>query len=291
MPFDLFVSHATSFDKIDNPGLLRRQKAIAREEFDGIFASLSPETRPDGDLWLRHPADGSPWLATRLTPKGSIVLSCSYTHHRYLRNFADAFDLGVQMATALGASLYEEVRQSRVDGTNIETLLDPKGDYIELQARTFFHAIQKMDEGTGALLEYPVGPMDMVGEYFVLHLQLPATTPPAFGSILELASPGRPPLDQQDNAALIGDESGKPSFKIVLRPDAKLQIWPSHGYASFADIATACLATLDRLTAAFPGSVSEFFGEPMDEALKAEVKQRAAGLGIDFYHWMAQRHG
>jgi hypothetical protein len=291
MPFDLFISHAPSFDKIDKSGLFRRQQAISHEEFTGCFASLSPIARPDGDLWLQHPEDGSPWLATRLTPKGSIVLSCSYTHHRFLRNFADAFDVGVQIAAALGATLYEEVRQSRVDATNIDALLDRDGDYIELQAKTFLHAIQKMDEGPSALLEYPLGPIDLVGEYFVLDLKLPAGTPATFGEILERASCVQPPLDLQENGALIGGASGKPVFKIVLRPDDRLQIWPSHGYSSFAEIATACMATLAALTSAFPGATSALCGEPMDEALKTEVSQRATGLGIDFYLWMSQKRG
>src|SRR6476620_7071750 len=118
MPFDLFISHAPAFSKIDKSGLLRRQKAITVEQFGQVFSAAGATLRPDGDLWVPHPEDASPWLAARLTPQGSIVLSCSYTSHRYIRNFLDAFDLGVKIASALEASLYEEVRETRVDGTN-----------------------------------------------------------------------------------------------------------------------------------------------------------------------------
>lgn len=290
MPFDLFISHAPSFSKVDKPGLLRRQKAITAEQFGQLFSPLSPTMRPNGELWLQHPEDGSPWLATRLTPQGSIVLSCSYTSHRYVRNFIDAFDLGVKVASALEASLYEEVRQTRVDGANVETLLDVNGDYVQLQASTFANAIQKMHQESGAPLEYPMGPIDLVGEYFVLHLTLPPDAPTTLEKLLGRASFITPVQEVQDSCALFHSPSGTAAVKVLLRPDGKIQIWPSHGEASFAETAMTCLATLDALQAAFPKSTAAFFGEPLNDALRKEVSERAAGLGIEFYAWMQERH-
>ncbi len=290
MPFDLFISHAPSFNRIDKSGLLRRQRPITAEQFGKTFSTLTPTVRPDGDLWLRHPQDGLPWLATRLTPQGSIVLSCSYTSHRYIRNFVDALELGVKVAAALDASLYEEVRQTRVDVTNIEPLLDTKGEYVQIQARTFALAIQKMHQESGAPLEYPVGPIDLVGEYFVLQLTLPPGAPATLGEILARASFSAPPREAQDNFALFHGPSDTPATRILLRPDGKIQIWPSHGKASFAETATTCLATLSALEAAFSASTAAFFGEPLNDALRIELSQRANGLGIEFYEWMQARH-
>lgn len=113
MPFDLFVSRAKTFQAIERGGLFRRAAPITPEEFRTVMADGAPATRPDGDLWFAHPEDHSPWFAARLTQKGSVVLSCSYTNHRFLRNFADAFDIGVRIAEALNASLFEEVRCER----------------------------------------------------------------------------------------------------------------------------------------------------------------------------------
>jgi len=289
MPFDLFISHAASFDKIDKSGLFSRgHKAITAEQFAAIFSQLSSTPRPDGDVWVRHPEDDRPWLVARLTPKGSIVLSCSYTNHRFIRNFVDAFDLGVKIAEAVGASLFEEVRQSCVNAADLDALLDGEGDYVQLQAKTFLMALQRMDEDSGAAVEYPLGPTDLVQEYFVLHLTLPAGAPATLAGLLQRITFAQP-LDQKESAVLFGTSEEKPAAKLLLRPDGIAQIWPSPGYASFKDCATTCFELLAALEATFPGAVAGFFREPMTGAERAEIEQRSKGLGVEFFEWVQQR--
>lgn len=48
-------------------------------------------------------------------------------------------------------------------------------------------------------------------------------------------------------------------------------------------------ATLDALESAFAGATPAFFGEPLNEASRAELNRRAAGLGIEFFEWLQQR--
>jgi hypothetical protein len=115
LPFDLFVSRAKNFESIDRPRLFHGAEAITPGAFRSVMADGKPTPRPDGDLWLTHPHDSFPWFAARLTEKGTIVLSCSYTNHRFIRNFADAFDIGVRIAETLDASLFEEVRDGGSD--------------------------------------------------------------------------------------------------------------------------------------------------------------------------------
>jgi hypothetical protein len=288
MPFDLFISHAASFDKIDKSGLFTRaHKAITAEQFTGIFSRLKSATRPDGDMWVRHPEDDSPWLAARLTPKGTIVLSCSYTCHRYIRNFVDAFDLGVKIAEALEASLFEEVRGRRVSTPDLDSLLESEGEYVQLQAKTFAMAIQSMDEDSRAPLEYPLGPMDVIQEYFVLHLTLPAGGPTTLKGLLERLKFAQP-LDQGETAALLPASNGKPGAKMLLRPDGMVQIWPAHGYVSFAESTAACFALLSALEAVFSGAPAAFFRVPLSAPERAELQQRAQGLGVEFFEWVRQ---
>ena len=286
MPFDLFVSHASSFDRVDRSGWLRRgQVPITPAAFLGAISGSASSQRADGDLWLRHPDDGLPWLAARLTPKGSVVLSCSYSNHRYLRNFPDAFELGLGLAEALGASLFEEVRGEKVTRSNVETLLSPDGRYVRLQVGTFESALERLHQDPGGPLEYPIGPIDLVGEYFVLHLTLPTSSPRNLAELLGAVELPRAPIVMEKSHAVIPTQSGAPATKVLLRPDQRVQIWPSHGEASFGDTATTTIATLHAFEAAFPGYVT-FNLEPLTPAIRAELDRRSSGLGVEFYEWV-----
>lgn len=284
MPFDLFVSRAKTFQAIDHAGLFRRAAPITPEEFRAVMADGAPTTRPDGDLWFTHPEDHSPWFAARLTPKGSVVLSCSYTNHRFLRNFADAFDIGVRIAEALGASLFEEVRCERVVPSQLDRLLAPDGDYIRLQAGTFKHCLQRLDQDPGGPLEYPLGPIDLVGEYFVLHLTLPDGAPNDMPALLKPVALPSAPADIAPSHAVLPDAQGNALTKILLGPDRRLQLWPSHGAGPWSASARATLATFKALAAIYPGPTT-FNGRGISSALSAELEARVGGLGVNFYQW------
>lgn len=284
MPFDLFVSRAKTFQAIERGGLFRRSAPITPEAFRAVMADGAPTMRPDGDLWFTHPEDHSPWFAARLTPKGSVVLSCSYTNHRFLRNFADAFDIGVRIAEALNASLFEEVRCERVVPSQLDRLLAPDGDYIRLQAGTFKHCLQRLDQDPGGPLEYPLGPIDLVGEYFVLQLTLPGNTPADLPALLRPVALPSAPTDLAPSHAAVPDPHGTPLTKILLRPDRRLQLWPSHGAGPWSASARSTLETFKALEAEYPGPAT-FNGRGLDSALSAQLEARVNGLGVDFYQW------
>jgi hypothetical protein len=284
LPFDLFVSRAKTFQAIERGGLFRRSAPITPDAFRAVMADGAPKVRADGDLWFTHPEDHSPWFAARLTPKGSVVLSCSYTNHRFLRNFADAFDIGVRIAEALNASLFEEVRCERVVPSQLDRLLAPDGDYIRLQAGTFKHCLQRLDQDPGGPLEYPLGPIDLVGEYFVLQLTLPGNAPANVPALLKPVSLPSAPTDLAPSHAVVPDPQGTPLTKILLRPDRRLQLWPSHGAGPWSASARSTLATFKALEARYPGPAT-FNGRGLDSALSAQLDTRVNGLGVDFYQW------
>lgn len=288
VPFDLFVSHASSFKAAQGKGGLfsRRPPPIAAAAFEQVMSKVDATRRPDGDYWLRHPEDQTPWLAARLSEQGAIVLSCSYTNHRYIRNFLDAFDLGLRVAQALGASVFEEVGGEEVTAKNIDALLDAKGEYVKLQALTFQHACQQLHQAPGGPMEYPVGPQDLVGEYFVLHLTLPPEAPNTLADILARVSFPREPTAVTEEVALFTTESGASAAKIIVTPDRRMQVWPSHGEAPFAETAGVTLAAFEALERAYPGTAT-FDGRPLTDSLRSEVSQRASGLGVEFFEWVS----
>jgi hypothetical protein len=284
MPFDLFVSRASSFGAVDKPGWFRGQRAIQPEEFRGAMKGILTSRRPNGDIWVKHPEDGSPWLAARLTEMGSIVLSCSYSNHRYLRNFADAMKLGVQIAGALSASLYEEVRGERVTRENLDALLDPNGSYVGLQAGAFRSAVTKLNSDPGGPLEYPLGVVDMIGEYFVCHHEIPSSAPETVVDLLAPLSLTTIPGSIEPSHLLLFSLTGAAVCKVLRRPDQKLQVWPFHGHAPFSECATAVLEVIERVKASYPGATT-FNQHPLTEELLQELKRRATGLGVELYLW------
>lgn len=284
MPFDLFVSHAPTFERIDHPGLFRRQQAIQPDEFAELISSGPCTQRPNGDYWVRHPEDDSPWLAARLTDKGTIVLSCRYTNHRYLRNFADAFDLGIRLAETLNANLFEEVRGEAVTRKVVDTLLEPNGRYFGMQIRTFNDCIQGLDQEARGPLEYPLGPIDAVGEYCVIHAALPPVDPPTLTDLMAFVSLPAQPTDLDGNHTFLCNDSGKPVTKLLLRSDRRIQLWPCHGQTSFAEAAGTTFESFRAISSILPGD-SMFNFQPFTPDLQAEVAQRSKGLGVDFYEW------
>lgn len=290
MPFDLFVARTTNPDLAmrGRKSWFRKLEPIAPEEFEEAMAGGSPLRRPDGDLWLRHPEDGSPWFAARLNPAGVILLSTSYTNHRYLRNFADMFDLGLHLAEGLGASLFEEVRSSRVDPGNVDELLDEDGDYVGLQVGTFRSVVQDMYVKGASAFEYPIGPIDRAGASFVLELETGAL-PSSPAELIAAAGLEHRANKIGENVAAIGPEDEIARVHVRMREDrAGLQVTLVAGVAPFAECAGIALEVFDAIVGRFPG-VTKLAGLPLDDATMAEVRRRANGLGVEFFEWVYEK--
>jgi hypothetical protein len=285
MPFDLFISRAPSLSQALRPG---SSQPMTRQEFSSVMASapVAVTMRPDGDAWLRHPQDNSPWFAARLHPDGYMVLSTSYTNHRFLRNVYDLFGAGAEMARNLKAYLYEEVGDERVE--KLDTFLAFDGRYLTTQTQVFKHVLERLDETCEGALEYPIGPFDIVPCYFMFHLEPTEAVPGDLPAVLaRLSLPGTLPVLEKDRA-LVADQHGKWLTKILLRPDRKLQIWPYHGATSFAAAASCSCRVSDLLRRQYSNQTT-FNGHPMDASLDAEVRARSGGLGVQFFEWAARR--
>src|SRR5687768_16734741 len=103
MPFDLWITRASSFDAAENApeaapaaklGLLGRMLGggapppITEDLFRKIFGGFTSRARDDGSCWVYDPNTDDPWLAGSWRPGGSgagghIALSASYTNPRY----------------------------------------------------------------------------------------------------------------------------------------------------------------------------------------------------------------
>jgi hypothetical protein len=270
MPFDLFVTRPT--------------RRFGPDDLRAAMAGAPAVEQSPGVHWVTHP-DGGEWCAVDLTGDGRIRLSTSYAHHRFLRNFPDLFDLAVRMARALGGRVVEEVGGEDVTDADLDELLAPDGPYVELQAGTWGRTRIRMASEALAGLEYPLAGADLVSEYCLFHVTparavedrvIGAAAAKMVRTELRPAGPGR--------WMLLRREPERPIARLLRRPDERWQIWPVWGHAPFSMCALAVVHLAELLHRVAGGTI-EFLGRPYDDALRAAVRARLDGLGVDFYRW------
>jgi len=308
VPFDLYVSRARTFGAMrgdqsagQKQGFFARVVAklsaeaqggppspITSDEFHAVMDGAPGERKSEHLYWVPHP-DGDEWFVAEWKAEGNVLLSTSYSNHRYLRNFADMFDQGLRISGRLNAHLFEEVGQREITPSNIDSVLAPDGKYVGLQAGTWRAAMAQLSEQARAPLEYPLGPIDLVSEY-LLFLVVPERLigDDSVPTLLAHAQAGVNIQVAQQGAWLAVDAAGdKGLTKVLRRPDGKWQVWPAWGQASFSRIAETTVALAETLHRAVGGEI-QFLGRPFDESLRKETRSRLGGLGVDFYEWTRQ---
>jgi len=305
VPFDLYISRASSFELVRGEPASEKPQGffsklfsskqsasppkppspISAEHFHALLASAPASKQSDSVYWVRH-VDGDPWFAAERKAEGHVVLSASYSHHRFLRNLGYMFDQGLLIAEALQARLFEEVGGQEVTAQNFKELIDRNGSYVELQLNTWRSVMEMLDAQAKAPLEYPIGPIDAVSEFLVFHVMPERNvTANAMRSTLGQQVPGVKAELVQENAICLIGEDDKTLAKVLLRPDGNWQIWPSRGRAPFAQLAPCVVRAAECIHAEVRGQM-ELCGRPFDEALRREVRARIDGLSVDFYIWM-----
>jgi hypothetical protein len=274
VPFDLHISRGSA------------AAAITSDEFHAAMQGAPATRKADHLYWVRHP-EGDPWFAAAWSREGRVALSTSYSNHRYLRNFADMFDMGLRLVRGLGARLFEEVGHREVTPTNIDSLLAPDGEYVRLQASTWRGAREQLSAHAKAPLEYPLGPVDLVPEYLLFHV-VPERVVADDSIAVSLGRSRRGVTVQKaDERAwrLVDAASGNGLTKVLHRSDGKWQVWPAWGLSPFAAPAQTTVAVAEQLHHVAGGEI-QLLGRTFDEALRNDVLSRLGGLGVEFYEWI-----
>src|SRR4051812_44829099 len=100
------------------------------------MASAPALKKSESVYWVRYPQDGDPWFIAEWKAEGHLLLSTSYSNHRFVRNFVDMFGQGLHIADGLRARLFEEVGAREVTRENVGALLEPNGTYMALLVKT-----------------------------------------------------------------------------------------------------------------------------------------------------------
>ncbi len=303
MPFDLWISRAQEFGHIaaaaEAPSFWARlvgtrpaHVLIPEGEVHELMAGAPATARPDGQSWwLRHLDYGDPWTLVRFVSDarpgwGHVQLSVSAASHSFLRNWGDSFDLAVAMAEALGAKVYAGEEGTAVSAEDVDALLDPEGAFVQRQYEAWRALRARLEAEGRAPLEYPLGGLDAVAEFFCFYLHPAAPLEPRQVRDALADLPAGTALETHGERAflLMDFKTGQGITKVLLRPDGDLQIWPDHWPGPFQRVAPGTLEAALDLRAKLGGRIT-FFRQPVDDALLAELRTRCTMPGVAFYEW------
>ncbi len=309
MPFDLWISRAQEFSHIaaaaEAPSFWARligsrpaQSLISEEAVRELMADAPAEMRPDGQSWwLRHINHDDPWALVRFTAPvrrgwGHLLLSISMASNSFLRNWGDCFDLALLMSRELDARVYEGSQGRIIDEDNIDALLDPHGAFVKEYHGNWKALRTKMEAEGRAPLEFPLGGLDSVAEFFCLYLHPERPLEPRqVREVLADLPTGMAMETHGERAFLLMDfTTGQGFTKVLLRPDGDLQIWPDHWPGPFPRVAPVTLDTAMRLQERLGGQVT-FFRQPVDAELLSELRERCVLPGVEFYEWRVAVRG
>ena len=303
MPFDLWISRAQEFGHIaaaaEAPSFWARlvgtrpsQSLLAEEDVHALMSDAPAEARPDGQSWwLRHINFDDPWALVRFVSDvrpgwGHVLISVSNASHNFLRNWGDGFDLALSMSESLNGKVYEGKSGQQVTADNIDALLEPDSEFVQGQYEHWKSLRVQLESEGRAPLEYPLGGLDSVAEFFCLYLHPEAPLEPRqVREALSDLPKGMALETHGERAFLLMDfDTGVGFTKVLLRPDGDLQIWPDHWPGPFQRVAPTTLETALNLQARLGGRIT-FFRQPVDDDLLRELRERCARPGVAFYEW------
>lgn len=303
MPFELIITREdysgsgspkpVFLSRLFGNGSTTSKSPLTEADFHAVMEDAPILKRADErTYWLSHPK-GIPWMAAGYQDSeggsGEVHLSISYAHYLFPVVFADAFDAGIRIASALEARLFEEVGNREITAGNIDRVLDAKGKYVSDAIRFWRSTVDQLDREAQAPFEIPIGPVDAVSEYLIFHI-----TPSAPTDLSQIAKALNWKVtaesSMEENGKLLGvittNATGKGETKIHLRPDGKIQVQPYYWDLPFAEVAQNTVAIAEQVTAYVKGTTTFNFHE-YTEQLKHALSNNIHGLAVEYYQWLS----
>lgn len=275
---------AQEFQKfVDGAGFEQVPEMLIRSGDDGVERPLYRIMHPTGAPWMvadyQTFSDGRP---------SRIELSISSTNFKFVRVWSDAFDAALKAAGQLRAGLIEE-GGTQITADNIDKLLDFEGEYVQFHLKVWNKSMWKLNMENYAPLEFPLGPVDAVKEYFCFNVK--TDSPVTMRRLTdEVGLSIRLNGDSMKSGTIYDPETERPMTKIFLRDDGKVQVQPFYFKESFAVAADETLDMAEAINRKFGGEIT-FFSEPLTPEFRAILKDKMNSLGIDFYLWMKHKSG
>ena len=284
MPYCIWITRAASY------AAARRGDAtpeLDRAELEDLLDILEATERvEDCEFRLAHPHGGDAWCSVYLHPSAgplrSVELSTSFTHASFPRNLADMFDLALRLARRLGARVFEESRGIEVTKKNIDQLLDPEGDFALGLVRFWHEGRKRLLSENRAPLEFPLGAIDGMSDYFVFEIPTPAPIPL---TTLAAATPAHLQAHLLPNSIVLEDrESGHGAVRIG-RFESGHYVRPYWSSLPFATLAREVLHAVERVSSAV-GVRARYFGMEVDRELHDQIAAAAQRSGSEYVEQM-----
>jgi serine/threonine protein phosphatase PrpC len=287
MPFRIYLTKADRLPihkpvPVDPPELVDRA-ALALE-----LALLGGDASPaDSSIWIPFNRTQEPGCRAIVMPEEGPVhhveFALSFSHPQFERNLDDMFCVALGFATVWGGRVFlDDDPETELTRENLDVLLAPNGAFLT-PLRDFWNKsrIAMVLEDLG-FLEYPLGPVDEVSDYFRFVWHMP-DGPPTLDDLLS-DTPDHLSAHKQGSSAYLRDRtSGKGLVCIGPHPDA-IVVKPLWTAAPFALQAKEVLRTVERVEARV-GKPPLYYGSPATREERHELEQRAKGLGVSYYRW------
>ena len=279
MPFDIYVTRNKELPTSgkSNPS------PISESEFATLLNGAPIHSNPEPNVyWTHYPDRPDPMCAVSYK-EGDIILSVSFSYRKFISAWLDSFDRALNLAAALRANVIEEYRSQIITPNNIDKILAQDGDFVQHHIGFWRSSVNDNDARAMAPLEYPVGPIDFVSEYFCFHVPNPKGS-----SLAELLkSSKREFLPSGDAAAMVLDSNRQQVAKIIHdNQKNRLQVWPYYYQSPLAHVAKETHALASGLAQAL-GTTPNFNGRELTSDLRKKVSEKQNGLGVEFYLWFS----
>lgn len=229
MPYDIDIFRGER----DAPAPLSAAEVLAV-----LRGARSPD--PDATEW-RVWSEQTPWFVARLH-EGVLTLSASYTNPDFLPLLQPYGAEAARIGAALGARVVEGAAGEEVTVENAATVYAETGALVRQLFQTTMGAWASINQDAKAPLDFPVGPFDLVDEYFMFHIRdAPDTSVRAVRAALTAAYGRHRVRDEGPEATsvlaphepagfwkrLFGGAPRAPGLvKVLARSDNVVQIWP-----------------------------------------------------------------
>lgn len=258
---------------------------ITEQDFRTFIEKRNWRPLPDSSSILLIHKEGVPWLvadwhAPNKEP-AHVTLNVSWGHYRFPLVWTDAFDLGLNFANSINAELIEDSEKSQVTAKNIDKLLEYEGFYVQQHLKIWSSFRSDLEKSNKAPFEYPLGPIEAVGEFFALRFM-----PSAAVDLDQVIKRLNLNVTRVDDILAYVNEPGtdKPLVKLLQRTDGYYQFRPFYWHAPFAEVADNTLTLAENMREEFGGDlwfINDLYTNPVREEIRSHINDFA----VDFYQW------
>ncbi|KAG2382630.1 hypothetical protein C9374_005210 [Naegleria lovaniensis] len=178
---------------------LQHQQRATNTENKVVPFNNHIEKKDDTTFWVYDPTDFDPWFVAKFNPPNSetfvasnVEFIVSTTAPRYIRNIMNAIQVAFKMATAINANCYlkDSTKSYTITNDSIRKwLFDPQMVFVKDKQKEWIDKMELMVQKKMAPLEFPIGNMDMIRDFFFFEITRISDVVATFKSLHKIIPP------------------------------------------------------------------------------------------------------